>query len=138
MLEFVILLPVFMFFLLFTLDVRSMVMQQAALQDATQQAARTGAQRGGGGAADAGASRQAFNRAVEAIPGMTAQNIVFYGIEGAVCQDANPYVTVRARYRVNTMTPGLSALLRLATGNGVNADGWEVKATSVARCEVTR
>ena len=47
MLEFAMLLPIFMFLIVFTFDMGRLVLTTVALNDVTQQAARSGAQVGG-------------------------------------------------------------------------------------------
>jgi Flp pilus assembly protein TadG len=139
MIEFAMVLPLFLFILLFTVDMGRMVLLQAALQDATQQAARSGAQVGGANK-NGNKSQTTFNEAVSNAPGMTTSRISEFSVlAGSSCTAFQPNVTIRTAYQADFVTPGLSTLLGVFTGDerGPEAD-WTLRATSVARCEVLR
>ncbi len=143
MLEFAILLPIFIFILMFTIDMGNVIFLSGTLHDAVFVAARSGAQVGAGcyndpvGGDCAGPSRNAFNQALAGIPGVRQSYVNSFAVtEGATCTNVpgGNYVVVRASYRVHFITPGLFSLINVATAG----HGWSLSATGVARCEVVR
>jgi Flp pilus assembly protein TadG len=137
MVEFALLLPMFLFFIMFSIDAGRLMLLRAELQDATQQAARAGAQVGGATYTGA-ASRHAFDAAIELAPGLDAPKVTnFEVVEGGRCTVGQPYVTIRTEYDASLVTPGLGALLRLVSSNaGTVSSTWQLRAVSTARCEV--
>jgi hypothetical protein len=141
MIEFALILPIFMFMIMFTLDMGKMVLMSGAMQDATFSAARTGAQLGGAGLDPTSTSGgQICNNGSTCDSSLTysslletAQQIPGYGgkcsdvaagsslgclrdmtIErGAVCADNpdNDHVAIRARYSTTVTTPFLLSLM---------------------------
>lgn len=158
MIEFAFVLPIFMFLLMFVVDMGNLVLQSGAMQDATFSAARTGAQVGGGGISTAGsgsvvcgdggdcsngAARANLNATAAQIPGngKLGQIVSMEVVRGNKCTIDQPNVTLRTTYSTQLVTPGLAGMLRLATGtSGTSAaDGnWTLRATATARCEVIR
>ena len=138
MIEFAMILPLFLFLMLFTVDMGRMVLLQAGLQDATQQSARAGAQVGG--ASISNRSRITFDSAIDAAPGLESGRVSRFTINsGGTCSAGQTNVTIDARYSASLITPGLTALLGVFAGqDGQDAGDWSLSATSVARCEVLR
>lgn len=137
MLEFALLLPLFLFLIFFTVDMGRLILTRGMLIDATQQAARTGAQVGDAGNPYTGASRQAFDRAIELNPGMSLDHVAAFTVEeGAPC---GRYVTISSAYDFRFITPGLAQAAGIFTGQQTQEFAtMRLDAASVARCEVTR
>jgi len=139
LIEFVMVIPLFLFLAVLAVDAGRWVLLRSELQDATQQAARAGAQVGGAAVAVGDGQRWSeytFNRALNAY-GFSAAGRTFAVVSGATCNsaEASPdrYVTVTTSYQVtNPLTPGLTSLL-----NGFNMGPITLRATSVALCEIT-
>lgn len=142
MVEFAMLLPIFFLFVLFSIDAGRMILLRSQLQDATQQAARAGAQVGGGGSGSSSASATAFYRAIDLAPGMDREEVSSVQVlSGRRCTNtsADSFVTVQARYATSLVTPGLGTLIGMLDDSGRGPEGqWQLSATSVARCEVVR
>ena len=157
MIEFAFVLPIFMFLLLFTIDMGQVILMSGAMQDATFSAARAGAQIGGAsydartgtavcassGRCSAGSTYRTFQRAVEQIPFASQNTVKGMSIRhGGTCatRGANAYVEVRTSYAVRLATPGLNAMLDVVKGSSASGgDGaWAMSATGLARCEVVR
>lgn len=143
MIEFALILPLFIFFILFSIDAGRLMLLRAELQDATQQAVRAGAQVGGAEFNGFSPSRDAFDRAVSYAPGLEAARVQSFEILGPPTNKcgtgsvATTHVTISTEYRAQLVTPGLGALLDIVTDNvSVPGDGWILRATSTARCEV--
>lgn len=143
MIEFALILPLFIFFILFSIDAGRLMLLRAELQDATQQAARAGAQVGGAELNGITPSRDAFDRAVSYAPSLAAERVQGFTILGPTSKKcgtgsvAATHVTIATEYRAQLITPGLGELLDLVTNDvSVPGDGWILRATSTARCEV--
>lgn len=135
MIEFALMLPMFLFFVLFSIDAGRLMLMRASLQDATQQAARAGAQVGG--AVQGNVSVLAFDEAIELAPGMNPSRAVMVVLAGNRCTTSQKYVTVRSTYEAQLATPGLDNLLRMISrGSTGPSGGWTLRATSTARCEI--
>jgi Flp pilus assembly protein TadG len=137
MLEFVLLLPLFMFFITFTVDMGRVMFMHGVLQDATYQAARNGAQ---SGLPQDPSVRTTFDRAVDEAPSMDADRIASFDAGPATCgSGTNAYVRVSSTYSADFITPGFSTLLGIFAGENKGPEGdWQLGARAVARCEVTR
>jgi Flp pilus assembly protein TadG len=158
MLEFALILPIFMFMMVFVLDMGHLVLMSGAIQDATFSAARTGAQLGGGGvdgssggaivctngaACQSGSTWQTLNQTAQQIPGYGSLGELkrMTVVKGARCAatGSDTHVVVRSEYSTELLTPGLGGLLSLFSGKSNNLDGdWTLTATAVARCEIVR
>lgn len=156
MIEFAFILPIFMFMLLFIIDMGTMILMQGAMQDATYSAARTGAQYGGAavgttcqnGASDCqtGYTRIALNDAAGQIPGYPRLgHIVSMGItSGAKCtsgtangtNNVNGFVSIKVTYTTRMVTPGLAGMLRMLGSNSGTGNEWTSTAVGVARCQI--
>ncbi len=154
--EFAILLPFFVFFITFAVDMGRLTMLQSAVQDATQQVARAGAQSGGwdfisGTYCSAGTGVCAPNSAPYKLMQSTLNQIPFangsyvksvssyasdYGTTyaGPFCvNNTGSYIVAKSQYdaRYVFLTPGLYALMGAALGSH-----WYLNATAVARADV--
>lgn len=162
MLEFALILPIFMFMLLFTIDMGHLILMSSAMQDATYAAATTGAQVGGAGIDTSGSGMLVCNNGTTCRAGSTyrsltssASQIPGYGklgsldsstpmviVHGATCVDdgVNDHVVIRTKYSTSLLTPGLGALLKMMSGssNGVSDNGWVLTSTAAVRCQVIR
>lgn len=160
MLEFALILPMFMFMMMFTLDMGHLVLMSGAMQDATFSAARTGAQVGGAGIdtratgqgavcpngepCKSGSTYRSLMESAAQIPGYNRLGKVesMKVVHGAVCLDgANDHVQIKVTYSTDLVTPGLTSLLKMVAadkGPTPNYDHWTLTATGIARCEVIR
>lgn len=156
MIEFAFILPIFMFLLLFTIDMGQVILMSGAMQDATFSAARAGAQVGGAsvdartgttvcgrtGACSSGSTYRTFARAADQIPFAATKSATKLSIRsGGVCTTtgADSHVGIDVTYNVRLLTPGLNSMLGLMNGtNGGKDADWAMKATAVARCEIVR
>ena len=158
-LEFAFILPIFMFMLMFTLDMGHMMLMSGAMQDATYSAARTGAQAGGAsidirantspcpqsGVCSQGSSYRSLQDTMRQIPGsgklIELRDMTI--VHGGRCTNdgVNDHVEIRTRYDLHLITPGLTAMLDMFSEGkqaGVDNSAWTLKSTAVARCEVIR
>lgn len=157
MIEFALVLPMFLFLIVFTIDMGHLILMSGSVQDATHTAARVGAQLGGagvntnsgGGIACGNGSRNCNSDAYRALTDTVAQiptadtlgQLEHMEIAtGSRCTTggADDHVTLRVRYSTRLVTPGLSALLSFVSGKPENYESWNLNATAVARCEVVR
>jgi hypothetical protein len=137
-LEFAMIMPLFLFLVLFSIDMGRMVLVAGAMNDAAYVSARSGAQLGGAGSPVDGPSRRAFDRAVQSIPGAGADNVDFLIIDGS-CTTSQSYITIEASQNVRFITPGLTSLLGMWDGDGRGAtEGWELSARGSVLCEIVR
>jgi Flp pilus assembly protein TadG len=135
MVEFALILPLFVFLALFAVEAGRLMLVRAELQDATQQAARAGAQVGGGAVRVSGEvwSVRAFNSALEnSSMNLDPATSTFVVVAGSRCSTSDRFVTVRA-----TTTPPPSILPGLYTLIGAANPNWSLNATSTALCEVS-
>lgn len=149
MLEFMFILPALMFFLLLIFDIGRVSLMSGVLHDAANQAARAGAQAGGGcinlatgGAtgtcteAAAGAvSVRSYVQSLEGKPAVYADRARIEVVSGGVCLSSptSNHVVVNAFYEAPMITPGLNSLIGLAAG-----EPWRLTANAVSRCEIVR
>jgi Flp pilus assembly protein TadG len=137
MLEFMLVLPVFIFFVFFTIDVGRLVLIRAQLQDATQQAARAGAQVGGNTAVSTAAFGNNLNTAafIDSSKALLTVTNNCNPNNG----DTNNLYKVRAQssYTTTLTTPGLGAVFNVVSKSNASTKGsWTLTAVSSARCEV--
>jgi Flp pilus assembly protein TadG len=154
MLEFALILPIFMALILLSIDMGHIILISGAMQDAAFSAARAGAEVGGAGYSANGSptcpgngvcdnDTVAYNALVSAaqeIPSSASTNLTGMTIvSGAECSNAAPDNTVvlKVHYNTNLLTPGLGELLAMAGGDAGRAPNtWSITATAAARCEV--
>jgi Flp pilus assembly protein TadG len=137
LLEFALVLPLFIFFTLFSLDMGRMALVNGALSDAAYISARSGAQLG---VATASATQSSFTAAAASIPSAGGSTPRVTVIKGN-CTNASPYIVVEAEKDVSFITPGLSSLLNIFAANGGSVDttqAWTLKAKGTVLCEVIR
>jgi hypothetical protein len=151
MFEFALLLPLVMFLISFTIDMGRLVSLNSTLHDSTAVAARAGARQGFAGhipggqlctsriATGANPSYEAFCEAFRPLDGVELRSVELLspspeGVDRwcSRTSEANLYVTVRARAKLNFITPGIDNVIAAAQG------GREVVAVGLARCEVAR
>ena len=142
LLEFMLILPLFLFMTVFAVDMGRMILISGALNDAAYVSARAGAQRGDAGNVENGPARNAFDRAAQMIPGANmTENAEFRIVQGR-CTDANSYVVIEVVQQVDFITPGLGRLLGLmARDPGAVPDtstGWALRSRGAVLCEVVR
>jgi Flp pilus assembly protein TadG len=150
--EFLILLPFWIFMMFFLVGIGEMVLVHAGLQDATQQIARAGAQQGGldwdgtlicnatagaststSGTGCASAIYQQFVNNVAAMPGGNVADIVSVeAVRGGnfACSAANPYVTVTVTYGATFDVPLMNAFMSSVNPN------YTITTSATARCEI--
>ena len=142
LLEFVLTLPMFLFLVLFVIDVGRVMMVSNAMQDSTYRAARAGAVYGAAEAGGFSPSRDAFDQAISELPGASAANIEnFRVVRGRTCTVTDPYVEIDVEYSIEMITPGLGALLQMASSKPSDdpfSGEYEVTSNAIARCEVAR
>lgn len=139
MLEFALMLPFIVVFMLAVVDLGRIALSYTALQDATAASARAVARTGvvgavgngscteGSKAVPANVAMYAFCNAVETVPFVNDPEIVeTTPIALSYCSPNTLYVTIRAQAR-----PSLILVDYLPSD-------WRVEATAVARCEVGR
>lgn len=161
MLEFALLMPIFLFLVLFSIDMGVVVMQDGIIHDAAFVGARADAQVGGGqyGYQSAYSAVQDQLKWVPALgSGASNAEICIPGVPGcspgatqyvpptvgySYCSSApgpngeGTYIEVQLTVPVRLLTPGLNGLL-LLIDPGANGPGnvWSLSATGVARCEI--
>jgi Flp pilus assembly protein TadG len=143
LLEFVLILPLFLFLTLFIIDASRMLFVKGAMSDVSYRTARAGAVVGGAGTATSGPSRTAFDAAVVEVPGAdSAERLTLQITRGQTCTVADPYVAIDVSFRLRLLTPGLAQLLDFSTGSTTGSSGalasgqFEMSSSAIARCEV--
>lgn len=162
MMEFVLILPLMLFVVLFTVDMGNVILVNGAMQDAAYSAARAGAQVGGGsltpdgrypcgqGASGTsctqGASYEAFRSSVANVPGYTSKQLSAVSMQiatggrcaaNATAARSDNHVTIRVAYNQKLLTPGLSVLMDWS-GSDMEDGAWKMAAVASSRCEVVR
>jgi len=137
-LEFVFVLPWFLLFIVFSLNMGVMIVQYGGLQNATNAAARAGAQVGG--ADVGGASETVFRQQLESFAGVDSDDVTLRVLSGRTCTTSGPSrdVVVEAGYVAPLAIPGMGGIMRLVGADDDNASGFHLQARAVARCEVVR
>lgn len=140
LLEFMMILPLFMFMTLFAVDMGRMILVAGAMNDAAYVSARAGAQRGYAGDPQNGPARNAFNRAVDAIPGTSSGADADFTIVRGTCNTANSYIVVEVTQDVDFITPGLGLLLGIVDRSERPGLGptWQLYSRGAVLCEVVR
>lgn len=140
LIEFMMILPLFLFLTLFAVDMGRMILVAGAMNDAAYVSARAGAQRGAAGDPQTGASRTAFERAVSAIPGASStENTEFRIVQGS-CTNENSYIVIEVVQEVDFITPGLGSLLGMvdrSEGSDIGRS-WALHSRGAVLCEVVR
>lgn len=144
MLEFALLFPLSLFLILFSIDMGRYTFYQGAVADSTYAAARAGAQFGDAGTASVGPAATAFERSVQAVPGL-ANGTERMQVNGSrrTCTVNQPYIEVTGTVTYDFITPFLGALLSIGDStpgdNSVDArNGLPMRTTALVPCEVVR
>lgn len=141
LIEFAFVLPIFLFLIIFSIDVGQLLLLKGAFQDATYAAARAGAQSGEPGRVGSGDSQQQFDRVKSQIPGISLDKASVTAVSPERCRNnvGADQVRVSTLYKADLATPGLTALLNLISGKGGDATDptFNLEQTAVARCEIT-
>jgi hypothetical protein len=158
--EFTLILPIFLFMMLFSIDMGSLMLMSGAMNDTTFSTARAASQVGGAGyntstgvlvctdgsLCNDSTAAGAYKDGIEQIPfdkslfDFSSMRIV----SGAACTPSGDgaYVRVQADYTVRLITPGLSAMLSAINGGKEDhselRDGYNLRSTGVSRCEIFR
>jgi Flp pilus assembly protein TadG len=141
LLEFAIALPLFLFILMFSLDLGRLVFTSGLVHDAAFTSARAGAQLGAAGDGSSGASRRAFDEVISNY-GWDENDAAFAVETGRTCTKAinsdDNFVTVRADYKMNFLTPGLYEAVGMVSDSLTKDGHFMIEAVGIARCEITR
>lgn len=162
MMEFVLILPLMLFVILFTVDMGNVILVNGAMQDTAYSSARAGAQVGGGSltpdgrypcgvtnsgtSCNQGASYTAFRSAVANVPGYTSKQLTDVKMQivtGGKCTAtgtsarSDNHVTIKVAYKQKLLTPGLSLLMDWS-GSDIDNGAWNMSVVASSRCEVVR
>lgn len=133
LLEFVMILPIFVFMILMSVDLGRMMLNYGAVSDASYIAARAGAQYGTASPAGRPGSKAAFANALAGMPGINEAEASLRIINGN-CGSEVSYIVVEGSYPVKPFTPGLSAMLGVLNGT----ESFTLKTRAAVLCEVVR
>lgn len=136
MIEFMLLLPLFMFICLFTVDLGRLVVVSGAVNDATYVAARSGAQRGS--ATEGDNAQITFEKTIKNIPGAAKLPAAEFTVIDGDCTTSSSYIVVEARQSVPLITPGMNELMNVFTGGSLQNPGYMVSSRGVVLCEIIR
>jgi hypothetical protein len=156
-LEFALVLPAFLFLMLFTVDMGHLILVSGAMQDATFSAARTGSQIGGAGldgqsgalacpgsgTCSGGSTYGSLTSSADQVPSVSGEGKIesMEIVHGAICRNSSPdnHVVVRVVYSTHLLMPGLTTMLNMVSGRAPAPDGaWTLTSTAAVRCEITR
>lgn len=152
MIEFALVFPLLLFFLVATIDMGMAVLYYAGLQDAAYSTARAAAQAGGANVGTPPIVRTALENAIGNIPGHAGQSVqpldagaspgpgqvgyrVITGSPKCTVTGPSAYVTVDVSSTPHMITPGIGSVLNFLDSGNASGD-WTMHATAVARCEV--
>lgn len=139
MLEFVMILPMFLFLVFFTVDMGRMTMLSGMLSDTAYIAARAGAQHGTREVAGRDVIQEALDRVEGNMPTFGADNPIQLTQANARCSGPQSHVEVEVTKDVDFITPGLSSLLgAFGGGSSVNLNTWTLRSRATVLCEVSR
>lgn len=143
LLEFMLVLPLALFLLVFAIDMGRLVLASTALTDAATVGARAGARIGyaGGGYGDCtgparGGESPSYDATCQSLRVLAGAKVTWVAVmepAGGWCTNGAPWVRVEVRAEMSYIAPGLGQLIGAFTG-----DGQELISTGIARCEVTR
>lgn len=159
MIEFALVFPIFIFMIVFSIDMGLMMLTAGSMSDTAFSAARAGAQSGGGAynpvtrstecdtactPSSNTVTRQVVEDAEAVFPlgSVRSFNVTDTRVtSGGRCSDSGPnsFVRVELPYRISFLTPGLTAMVAVADGSSPEQyEGTNMRAVGVARCEITR
>ena len=138
LLEFMLILPLFLFLVFFSVDMGRLMVVYGAVGDATYVAARAGAQYGTTNVNGVPVADEAYQRSLDGMPGVSGSTSKLVVISGE-CTSKSSYIVTEGQQTVSLITPGLGALLKSFEGgdSGYGAD-WVLKARASVLCEVVR
>jgi Flp pilus assembly protein TadG len=141
LLEFMFVLPLFLFLALFAVDMGRVMLAYGALSDSTYVAARSAAQ-AGSASQFGGDSVRAFYSSLSAVPGIDQPGTAKLTINNGTCSVANKYITMTGSKAFNFVTPGLGTVLatftRSTSSEAAYNRSWTMSARAVVLCEVVR
>jgi Flp pilus assembly protein TadG len=134
LLEFVMIMPLFMMLTMFSLDMGRIMVISGALNDATYVGARSAAQYGAVNIGGVNVVERAFRNAVDDIPGIdpTKATVVVTAPSSGVCRGTDVYIDARATYNMRLVTPWVDNLLDLFGRT------WTIRTNATVLCEVVR
>ena len=138
MLEFVLVLPMFLFLVFFTVDMGRMTMLSGMLSDSAYIAARAGAQHGTRNIAGRDVIAEALTNVEENMPSFGAEEPMELNVLNSTCTGPQSHVEVEVSKRVEFITPGLGTLLGMPGGGGEDFDAWTLRSRATVLCEVSR
>lgn len=145
MLEFAMILPLILFILILAIDFARMTLTASAVNEITFSTARKIAQQGG--AVNADEANIIYQQYLS--QGQTSGAVIFSGTQsgdpgtasfsvqpsnGILCQSGSDYVTVTVDYEFRWLTPMVGGFSNWLAGTG--NDGYNMKSTASARCEI--
>lgn len=135
--EFLLILPMFLLFVLMCFDMGRMILNKGILQDATYSAARAGAQQGGA-SSGTDVSERTFTQAMNTVTLGRGSDLNMVVVTGNVCRISGPdsFVQLDTTYRMPFVTPGIGAVFAGFGSANVNANGYLLRGSGAARCEV--
>ena len=137
LLEFMMIMPLFLFLVLFSVDMGRLMVVYGAVGDATYVAARAGAQYGTVTVNGENVAQVAFDNALRNVPGLNFTESDLQVLRSQ-CTNASSYIVVQAQQTVPLITPGLGQLLG-SFGAGDTVDGeWVLQTRAAVLCEVVR
>lgn len=143
LIEFALLMPLFLYMIIFSIDMGQMVLLSGVVHDDAFVGARASAELGGGTTGTA-AAQKAVKDSLSLVPTVNAsQATVTVPDQYSTCntsgQPSGTYIQVNVSYPAQFITPGLSSLMSLMNPSSNDSSGaWTLKATGVARCEIVR
>lgn len=143
-LEFALLLPLFMLFVIISLDLGRYMLVKAATIDLAFSAARAGAMYGAPGTPEDGPAKKSFTSNTDQMPLLSPGSTSLTYVYPQVCTLADVYVDTRVETHMKFVTPFLTQMLgtagndqSLTAGVGGTA-GFKVVGRGSAKCEVVR
>lgn len=133
-LEFVLILPLFLLLMMLVVDLGRVMMGYTAVNTALNTSARAAAV-AGGTSAMCGASpcyEGAFADAYDDTAAVQESEIRLATVGSTSCTAAAPNVALKAEFKVDLLTPGLYSAIGIARAG----DGFQLSTTAVSRCEV--
>ena len=142
LLEFVLILPLFLYLTLMSFDVGRLMVTYGALTDSAYVAARSAAQVGADTKAMAeGVAGPAFDQAISGVPGISgaAVKVVDTGFCSSASGKERPYIEVQATSTVRLMSPGMGRLASALSSEDAakQSNGLQMASTAQVLCEVT-
>jgi Flp pilus assembly protein TadG len=154
LIEFTLLLPITVFFMIFIINMGTLMVTDGVLHDAAYTAAQTGAQAGTISAGSTGSTGTAWGSAAQTLsnlgPGFTPASLSVTtadvttdsGAGSSPICTAGGYTTVQVSLTYQApLLPGMGLLFNIASGGTKNlnvGNTYALHATGVARCEIAQ